>query len=992
MNIRYALKIPAFLFVFLGFFPFVAPLQSSTNNDIDSLLKVIDTTLEDTIKIINYIELADRFTYNETKKAIAYAEKSIEISKKSGYHLGLAKGYERLGNAWFQLGETDRASQAYLNAREANKKVGNFKIDASVYYNLGNIQHELANYDSAIYYANEAGKVFLANNDSVGYAVSLYMKTNAYYSKGFYTQATKNGLKALAIFRDKNVRSWEVYTLNALVNIYNVREKYDESLSLLNTCLGYHRETNNHKFVAITYRLMGDVYLSMESYNRAAIALDSSFQITDKYGFVQEKCKTMYSLGMLYYGRQQFNQALEMYEEGLQLSLELDDELFKCSNYLGIGQSYYQLKNYPLALQNLDLAIRHAKIIGDHDKIRDAYLYLSNSYKATNNAEQALENFVLHKQYSDSIWIQESKQQFAEMASKYETDKKEQQINELQLEKQADKAKNQRVLVWGIVTLVIVLLVLVILLVAHRKNKQLLAREKELDKIKSDFFANISHEFRTPLTLILGPVHDILKEEQATPFIPQLKMMQKQAQRLLTLINQILDLSKLDAGKYQLNIASGDFIATLKSTVFSFLSLAEMKNIDLAIDTDQSELYMNYDEEIVQTILNNLLSNALKFEPNNGAIRVNLDSSDIEKKNSITLTVLNKGSYIPPKVCAAIFDRFYQAKAKQDHAQGTGIGLALTHELVNIHGGTIRVESSITGGTCFVLTLASNKHNTIDRMVKTKPTNTKPSEQAIMSEKSESEQVLKKDSPLVLIIEDHVEVLTYICSVLARDYRIETAANGQIGIDKALELIPDIIISDVMMPVKDGMEAARELKKNDLSSHIPIILLTAKASLENRLEAREAHADAYLSKPFNPDELLLMVKNMLDSRERLRKKYSSELIIHPQNMVVKSLDDAFIEKICEIIEENITNESLTVVELANAVGVSRSQLHRKLEALTSKSASRFIREYRLERGYALIEKNTATIAEIAYMVGFGSPGYFGRCFKEYFGITPGEVE
>ncbi|SMO92639.1 Signal transduction histidine kinase [Saccharicrinis carchari] len=991
MNIRNTFKIPAFLFVLFTLFSFIAPLHASPINTADSLLNVIDNTLEDTIKVINYIELADLFTYNESEKAIRYAQKAIDVSKKSGYHPGLAKGFERLGNAWFQLGNNNRAAQAYRNAREANKKVGNYQIDASVYYNLGNIQHELANFDSAIYYAGEAGKVFLENNDSVGYAVSLYMKTNGYYSKGFYTQATENGLKALAIFRDKKVKSWEIYTLNALVDIYNVREKYDESLSLLNTCLDYHRETNNQKFIAITYRFMGDVYLNMENYDRAATALDSSYQITDEYGFAQEKCKTMYSLGMLYYNRQQYGKALEMYEEGLQLGLDLDDELFKCSNYLGIGQSYYQLKNYPLALQNLELAVGHAKNIADHHKLSDAYLYLSNSYKATNHAQQALENYVLHKQYSDSIWARENKQQFAEMASKYESDKKEQQINRLQLEKQTTKYRNQRMLVWGILTLVIVLLVLVILWVAHRNNKQLLAREKELDKIKSDFFANISHEFRTPLTLILGPVHDMLKADRAAPFAPQLRMIQKQAQRLLTLINQLLDLSKLDAGKYQLDIASGDFIATLKSSVFSFLSLAEMKNIDLTVDVDQTELCMNYDEEIVQTILNNLLSNAIKFEPNDGVIRVGLDSSNIEKGNSLSFSVLNKGSYITPDVCASIFDRFYQEKSKQELVQGTGIGLALTHELVNIHGGSIRVESSKAEGTRFLITLPSNKPITKNKLVNTKHTDTKPGEHVMISGESEREEVLKKDCPLVLIIEDHIEVLTYISSVFARHYRIETATNGQIGIDKALELIPDIIISDVMMPLKDGMEAVRELKNNRLTSHIPIILLSAKASVENRLEGREAHADAYIAKPFNPDELLLIVKNMLDNRERLRIKYSSELIIHPQNMVVKSLDDAYIEKVCGTIEENIANENFTVAELALAVGVSRSQLHRKLEALTSKSASRFIREYRLKRGYELIKKNTATIAEIAYLVGFGSPGYFGKCFKEYFGITPGEV-
>jgi DNA-binding response OmpR family regulator len=261
-----------------------------------------------------------------------------------------------------------------------------------------------------------------------------------------------------------------------------------------------------------------------------------------------------------------------------------------------------------------------------------------------------------------------------------------------------------------------------------------------------------------------------------------------------------------------------------------------------------------------------------------------------------------------------------------------------------------------------------------------------------VSDTSPGEEENGGNLPVILVVEDHSEVRQYIHSVLAEDYQVKEAGNGQEGIEQAKKLIPDVIISDVMMPVKDGNQMANELKNHELTRHIPIILLTAKASMESRLEGLESKADGYLTKPFHGDELKLRLRNILDARNKLREKYSKELILKSQNMVVKSMDEAFVEKLCQSVEDNIANEEFSVEELARNIGLSRSQLHRKLDAITGKSASQFIREYRLERARELIEKKVGTIAEISYQVGFSSPGYFNKCFKEYFKTTPGELQ
>ncbi len=982
---------PCLILLLSLFFP--QRIQASFTDQNDSLLQVIEAAPDDTNKVFLYIKISDWNTYSDSKQAIAHGQSAVDLSELLGFHVGIAKGYERMANAYFQLGDHLKASEHYLKARDANKIAGLYQMEASVYYNLGNIQSELGHYDSCIYYAEKAGEVFLRHNDSVGYGVSLYLASSAYSSWGNYNESANLTLEALEIFQKKGVKNWEVYTLTQLVSTYNAQKKYKESIEILNTCLQHYREINNTKFVAITYRMLGDIYIETENYSKARNDLDSSFYLNSHNGFIVEKCKTMYSQGLLEFNMKNYKEALKKYEDGLELSYELDDELFKCSNYLGIGLCLFEEKQYQASIAKLNKSIEHGEFIQDIYKLKDAFLGLSDNYEAMNDHENALINYKKYKQFSDSIDSQENKRQFAELISKYETEKKEQKISELEQEQILAEAKSDRVISLWIITILIGLIIVSFVYQRLRKNKLLLNKEKELDKVKSRFFSNISHEFRTPLTLIIGPVNDIIKQEASKPIRTKLKLIRDQANRLLQLINQILDLSKLDDNKYQLNVRSNDFIKALKSIVWSFHSMAEIKNINLSLDVDREEWPFNFDRENIETVINNILSNALKFEPDGGRIDIQLQSNSTNSNQSLLLSICNRGSYISEEACALIFDRFYQSHDDKQIGLGSGIGLALSRELIELHGGSIQVDSSVDKGTCFSIKLPthlSESQNSERRDINSSAVLNQLSDHR---ENTASEEDIEKTNglPLILVVEDHAEVQNYIVSTLANNYSILKANNGKQGVEMAIEAIPDIIISDVMMPEMDGIELTHTLKNNEITSHIPILLLSAKASVENRLEGLGVKANDYLTKPFIAEELKLKIQNTYETQKKLKEKYAKHIIFKSGKQKLQSLDDIFISKLCDVIEDNLSNEFFSVQELSTSIGLSRSQLHRKLEALCNKTSSQFIREYRLERAHEFITNKIGTISEIAYKVGFGTTSYFNKCYKEYYKYTPGNT-
>lgn len=520
---------------------------------------------------------------------------------------------------------------------------------------------------------------------------------------------------------------------------------------------------------------------------------------------------------------------------------------------------------------------------------------------------------------------------------------------------------------------------------------------KDIDDIKSRFFANISHEFRTPLTLIHGPLQQIEEQANGKPQngiaeVPwrQIKTMKRQAARLLELVNQLLDLSKLDSGKMKLQVIKGDVIQLLKVLASSFESMAERKQIHYHIHLPEHTAITFFDKDKLEKIVTNLLVNAFKYTPEQGSVSFNAEIDETK----LRLFIDDSGPGISKKELDKIFDRFYQVEGTED--KGSGIGLALVKELVSLNRGQISVSSEPGKGTRFKVSLPVSK-NAFDEkeIVYGEWRDSRIQNNKLSEEESENANALhsirQSQLPLVLIVEDNKDMRHFIYEIIAEHYQVIEAVNGKEGLEKSLAEIPDVIISDVMMPVLDGFKMTDKLKKHERTSHIPIILLTAKAGQQHKLEGLETGADDYLTKPFDSKELLSRIENLIHQRKLLRKKFAGEIILKPSEIAVNSADEKFLTNMMQVIEKNMGEEDFGVEELAREVAMSRSQLHRKLIALTNQAPSEVLRNTRLLRAKELLQKKFATPSEVAYKVGFNSHTYFSKCFKEEFGISPSEV-
>jgi signal transduction histidine kinase/DNA-binding response OmpR family regulator len=513
---------------------------------------------------------------------------------------------------------------------------------------------------------------------------------------------------------------------------------------------------------------------------------------------------------------------------------------------------------------------------------------------------------------------------------------------------------------------------------------------KELDDMKSKFFSNITHEFRTPLTLIMGPAEELKKVN--TGDFKQNRLADtivNNARQLLTLINRLLDLSKLEAKALKLHEQRGNPADAIGSVVHSFDMDAATKGIQLSFTNQVGVMDCWFYADALERIVYNLVSNALKFTSMNGQVDVIFS----EKNNMLELIVKDNGIGIGENKLPHIFDRFYQADqnaglSKETWNQGSGIGLFLVKELVNQMDGRIEVESKVAGanqhlsGTIFTL-MTSYRTTDVDEIFAAAPSE---SAEAIDHATDESEKF-----PQILLVEDSIELAGFIVGILSENYKVTHVVNGAAGLETALSIMPDLILSDVMMPVMDGYEMCGRLKGDIRTSHIPVILLTAKASQENLITGLSIGADDYLTKPFHPTELLLRIHNLLDRQQKLRDRIRGELNLpaDAQMNTEPAIQDIFLTRLYEVLDEHLDDELFGVDQLTGAINMSRSSLHRKLKALTGMSTTEVVRNYRLKKASLLLKEGHSS-SDAAYRTGFGSPAYFTKSFREVYGVTPTE--
>ncbi len=536
-------------------------------------------------------------------------------------------------------------------------------------------------------------------------------------------------------------------------------------------------------------------------------------------------------------------------------------------------------------------------------------------------------------------------------------------------------------------------------------------RLQELDTFKSRLFTNITHEFRTPLTVILGTAEQLkmdVEAEKQDRKNGKLNLIARSGERLLRLVNQILDLAKIENNSLQFNYVQGDVLPYLRYLTESLQSMANFQEVQLRAESLDPEIVMDYDPERLLQIVHNLLSNAIKFTPSGGTVTLRAAlvaqmDSPFKSSTSLKITVEDTGIGMAPEDLPLIFDRFYQVKhLDQAPINGTGIGLALTKELVQRMGGNITVQSELSKGTTFTAMwpITNQAPMILGEADSSKSVQVAAGHSSSLSDGT-APIATDTELPSLLIIEDNPDVVEYLATCLQEKYQIDFAFNGKQGIEKALETVPDLIISDVMMPEKDGFEVCESLKNDLRTSHIPILLLTAKIEVESRIVGLQSGADAYLAKPFNQQELLLTMRNMLFLRKTLQARYSKQQLTQyreetehsaqTQNAQIFEMEDAFVQKLRQHIEDNLTQSELSVEELSRKMTMSYQTLHRKITALTNLSPVQFIRLIRLSKARTLLQTTQLPISEIAFEVGFNDAKYFSRVFTEEFDQTPSSM-
>lgn len=855
---------------------------------------------------------------------------------------------------------------------------------------------------------------------------------------GFDPKITKDyAQKALTLAQKLNYTKGIADSYREISRYYWTQTEYDKSTDFALMALRQYELCNDLNGIAACYGVIGTSYSQANNYNKAiyyhkrALALNT--RLNNKSGIG----KNLNSLGYVSELQKNFQKALQYYKKGLEIRLEVRNKADITLSYANVGSIYCYLKNYPLSLKYLFKSLPLAKEINNKNyialiyqnigevyykvgKFNEGEIHLKNAlrigneigdkkrregvYEALKSLEESRHNYKAAFHYlellqavRDTLYTQERSRQMARMETLYETDKKEQTIKIMEQEHRMQMFWRNALTV-GIILAAFVAIIIYklqrsrmfkareLLLVQQSLNSKL----TEVDKMKSHFFANISHEFRTPLTLLLAPI----EEKLSTPTLTQtekesLLLMRRNAYRLLDLVNQLLDLSKLEAGKMKLNIKDHNLNDFLKILTASFDSLSDYKKIYFIKKICLVNDCYRYDADVMEKILNNLLSNAFKFTPSEGTIILSVTS----EYNILKITVTDTGKGIPKEEQTEIFSPFYQARNTSEDGQlGTGLGLSLVKELSRLHGGSIDLQSEENEGTS--ITISIPVENTIDQSPEGFHSDISKTTSLFVDENQthHSPEVTldEQHKDLILVVEDNDDLRKFISDILQREFNVISAANGKQGVEEAFLHIPSLIISDFMMPEWDGVMLTEKIKSDERTSHIPIIILTAKNEQESRLDGFKAGADDYLAKPFSTEELNVRIKNLIEQRKLLAAKYKEKINVLPTPSNEVSLDEKFLQRVKASVENNISDCSFCVERMADEVNLSRTQLLRKLKALTGFSPNEFIRDFRLKKAMELIQSNTDTISQIGYQVGFNDQSYFTKCFKKQYGMLPSE--
>ncbi|UPQ79460.1 response regulator [Flavobacterium azooxidireducens] len=944
------------------------------------------------------------FSYGQYEKEIDSLTKIISSKKDN---LEKSKAYDVLIQLYLDI-DLKIAKKHIQSLYDLNKNSNCIECEIIADLNNGYYHDMLAENEKSIQYFERCSQNCLKINDYQNYELAQMQIAQDYIALHNHEKA-ELVLNNVINFSKKHNLKDNLYFLYYLKGTLNADRSYYK-LGLENYILAektlLKTKPEDLRTQIDIINMIGVIYSNIENHNKAREYNNKAIKIAEKLNDMSIKMNVIRNRGFIESTAKNYTAALPYLLEAYEYHSETNNINLKGMGAYFLGRCYYELKNYTKSLEYSNEAIKiyensqnnidyaralnnRARIDLKFNKLDEAKedIELSKSLMKnkqsrnyieiltteidylvkSNNLKEAITSINSRDSLNTILKNKTDLTNLNELQTIYETEKKEQQIKLLST--QNELAEKQKYIYIGLLGLLVILGTS--LFYGYRNKIKTAQKLNELNELKSRFFANISHEFRTPLTLIKSPVQSLQAEISNESQKSKLDLIDKNSNRMLDLVDQLLELSKLDSGKLQLILKEGNIGLFLNSIVESFSFQAKENKLSFTSTIEKNSENHHFDKDVIEKIVTNLLSNAIKYTSENEKVSF---QSKIEN-NQLQLVVSNSGSKIKKEEINKLFERFYQ---KKENHQGVGIGLALVKELVELYKG--KIETNVENGILSFTVLLPLEKSNQNAIVVTKETTHSLNDQ----------NTNESELPILLLVDDNQDVRTILKDIFKENYQIIEAADGEQALKIAKKEIPDCIISDVMMPKMDGFEFTKQIKTNELTSFIPVILLTAKTSDEAHLEGLKSTADAFLTKPFNNEIVKATVLQLIEERKKLHIRYSQELVLRPVDIVINSVEEKFIEKLQLILNKELANSEFSSDDFAASIGMSRMQLHRKLKSLLGVSTSEFLRNERLKASTELLKKGKANISEIAYSVGFNDVSYFSKCFKEMYHCTPTE--
>lgn len=861
------------------------------------------------------------------------------------------------------------------------------------YRYLGLAYRNSTQFDEAIHAHREEYNLAVELKDTVELVIALNNIGTNFRRVGALDEASTYHYKALMLSDQYQgdssfvARKNRVISLNGLGNVHLTLGNTEVADSAFRLALKGEEQLGSKLGQAINYANLGSLLEKENKIDSARLYFKKSLKLNREAGSELGEALCQLDLGELEEKDQAWDQAVRRYEKAYQILKNIDDSWHWLNAVFALIDFYISQDNYAKAGQYIAEAKPVVKQLGSFEYLTRLYHEEYMLSQKQGDSRRALESYVKSQMYKDSLMGETKTRRIQNLRLEYERKNKQREMMAVRQKMKQEKTFGTLVLISSICILLFCIAVIGFLWYVIRirsKNHKMMV---QIERIKDSFYTNLTHEFRTPLTIILGFSKQIADGSLVDR--DELKkageLMHRQGSGLLDLINQLLEIAKLKSGTVQLDYHHQDIIAYIRMITESHQALAKAKHVELMYMPDQTTLMMDFVPNYVIKVVRNLISNAIKFTPKNGRIKV---ITQVEY-NFFQLQVVDNGKGIPAEDLPYIFDLFYQA-GRSSAEVGNGVGLAMIKQLVDMMDGTLTVESEVGKGSTFTVRLPLKTEKQVS------PTNaleehnpalpcTEPVEENVDTEVNE-------ERASVLIVEDNTDVAHYIGMQLNRDYNLFFAHDGAEGLDKAKDLMPDIILTDMMMPVKDGLALCRDIKSSDVLNHIPVIMITARCNDADKLSGLEAGADAYLEKPFSADELKVRIKNLIERNVNLSRKYALSSQTDINNMSdLSTVNQAFLHKFIDVVYAHMADRTTDAESIASDLCMTSKQLRTKIYAITGDNTSVYIQKIRMEKAKRLLKSEQSTsVGDIAMRCGFEDVSYFSRAFKKMYGITPSQ--